>query len=100
MSDLISRKSILDKLENILLNANLTIGEHTLLTGVINEISIEPTAYDVSKVESELEEMKGKSLSSYDYETMKIAIDIVRKGGVKWQQWINLYFGAWEDLLF
>lgn len=42
-----------------------------------------PTAYDVEKVVAELEELKEKSLSSYDYETMKIVIDIVRKDGVE-----------------
>lgn len=38
---------------------------------------------DIEKVVAELEELKEKSLSSYDYETMKIVTDIVRKGGVE-----------------
>lgn len=49
----------------------------------VHWVDAQPTAYDISKVVEELEELKEKSLSSYDYETMKIVIDIARKGGVE-----------------
>ena len=48
-----------------------------------NMVDEQPTAYDVDKVVAELEELKEKSLSSYDYETLKIVTDIARKGGVE-----------------
>lgn len=58
-----------------------------LNNGTITDAKIElrnvKTAYDVDKVVEQLEELKEKSLSSYDYETMKIVTDIVKRGGVE-----------------
>jgi hypothetical protein len=39
--------------------------------------------YDVKKVIVELEDIKEKSLSSYEYETMKKAVSVVKRGGVE-----------------
>ena len=81
MSDLISRSALLKKIAE---EYDLNYGEILINPERFYEmVETVPTAYDVEKVVAELEEMKEKSLSSYDYETMKIAIDIVKRGGVE-----------------
>lgn len=77
MSRLIDADALIEEI------ANMDISEQSKIFSV-NMLRYTPTAYDISKVVEELEELKEKSLSSYDYETMKIAIDIVKRGGVEW----------------
>ena len=81
MSDLISRSALLKKIAE---EYDLNYGEILINPERFYEmVETVPTAYYVEKVVAELEEMKEKSLSSYDYETIKIAIDIVKRGGVE-----------------
>lgn len=85
-NDLISRRSIIEKLENALLNGDLTIGEQGLLSDIVSFVAIETTAYDIDKVVEELEEKKQNALeveeSIKEYNVWNDAIEIVKQGGV------------------
>lgn len=76
MSDLISRSALIEEIKNKMPQGSV----RGVFLALVEDI---PTAYDVSKVVAELEELKEKSLSSYAYDEIKTAIDIVRKGGVE-----------------
>lgn len=92
MSDLISRSRVIENIWDVFnsyANDSLRFDEYE--TEAINRaftvlqkaIEGQPTAYNPEKVVEELEEMKERSLSSYAYETMQTAIDIVKRGGVE-----------------
>ena len=71
MNDLISRKELLDRLRgNVLVDVTLELEK---------AIEDQPTAFDVEKVVSELQEAKELDV----YVPLEDALEIIRKGGIE-----------------
>lgn len=88
MSDLISRKSVLDKLKDFSNMYTLEEEARIVLETIVRIVTEQPTAYGVSKVVAELEEMPNRESDYYyahsnDVIDREDAIDIVKRGGVE-----------------
>lgn len=91
MSDLISRKLVLDKLKDFSDMYTLEEEARIVLETIVRIVTEQPTAYSVSKVVAELEKLPtyefGVSLLNAEkyvkLSDLKEKIDIVRKGGVE-----------------
>lgn len=93
MSDLISRKSVLDKLKDFSNMYTLEEEARIVLETIVRIVTEQPIAYDVSKVVAELEEniecsstVKHRVCRQYtDCFRCLIdrAINLIRKGGVE-----------------
>ena len=75
MSDLISRKSVLDKLKDFSNMYTLEEEARIVLETIVRIVTEQPTAYSVGKVVAEIKELRVDD----NYE----CIDIVEKGGVE-----------------
>lgn len=86
MSDLISRSALKQALRKCQIESLIAHNEEKNVFDVIND---QPTAYDVEKVVTELEEEKGKFKGIYtDYaeglvDAYEHAISVVKAGGVE-----------------
>ena len=86
MSDLISRKLVLDKLKDFSDMYTLEEEARIVLETIVRIVTEQPTAYSVSKVVAELEDAVESYCSDYhgvDYIEPDRAIDIVKRGGVE-----------------
>ena len=100
MSDLISRKSVLDKLKDFSNMYTLEEEARIVLDTIVRIVTEQPTAYDVEKVVAEFEKEKELHTQHYnislykDYPDVKQRykqiqlvidelIDIVKRGGVE-----------------
>ena len=72
MSDLIRRSAVIKALEECNLDKNLFEKD------VFEKINAIPTAYDVDKVVSELQEIQNR----YCFMGYQMAIDVVKRGGI------------------
>ena len=88
MSDLISRKLVLDKLKDFSDMYTLEEEARIVLETIVRIVTEQPTAYDISKVVAELEKLKNTgSVTKTEMLITKAcvnkAIDIVKRGGVE-----------------
>lgn len=88
MSDLISRKLVLDKLKDFSDMYTLEEEARIVLETIVRIVTEQPTAYSVSKVVAELEKLKNTgSVTKTEMLITKAcvnkAIDIVKRGGVE-----------------
>lgn len=88
MSDLISRKSVLDKLKDFSNMYTLEEEARIVLETIVRMVTEQPTTYDISKVVAELDNAEsvkvfGSLNSGNRLIPVSDAIDIVRKGGVE-----------------
>ena len=83
MSDLISRKLVLDKLKDFSDMYTLEEEARIVLETIVRIVTEQPTAYDISKVVAELEDLQcvNPFLTTTEYEHK--AIEIARKGGAE-----------------
>lgn len=88
MSDLISRKLVLDKLKDFSDMYTLEEEARIVLETIVRIVTEQPTAYSVSKVVAELEKLPNREADYYyansnDVIDREDAIDIVKRGGVE-----------------